>query len=210
MSIFRNLLSGVPSTVEAGTLMQVKHDQEQGIKPRNDPETFKSLTDKMFQITPAIAVYWQGLLRLKNPNMTDPQFNQNWRGLTASNRAFTNKHGWDSGDFRIENIICGGATVRTTTGIPFRTAGYWYYEVYALDPLAIPVLPSSAVMIDMTLNFLPTISTGIKVRKFVYRVNAFPQFNGNSIVPYFGVGGKNAIRADHLRVVTKVNSPFIP
>lgn len=209
--MFRNLLSGVPPTIPAGTLMQVKHDQEQGIRLRNNPETFKSLTDKMFQVTPAIAIYWKGILKLKNPNLTDAQFNQSWRGLTAGNRAFTNKHGWDSGDFRIENLICGGATVKVTTGIPFRTAGWWQYEVYALDPVNPPLyIPASVSLIDMTLNFLPTISTNIKVRKFVYRVNAFPQFNGNSIVPYFGVGGRNSLRADHLRVVTKVNSPFIP
>ncbi len=220
--IFRNWFSAPPLTLPKDSLVREKHDQELGRAGRNNPETFKSLTDKMFPLTPAMINYWQAILKLKSPNITPGLFLKNWRALAASDRAFTNKHGWDSGDFRIENLICGGATRRLVDGIPFKAAGYWYYKVYALDPAHVPALPLSESAIDMTLCFLPTISTTNKVLvqvgkvkkwKGQYFVDPFPQFKyARAIVPYFGVNGVNAIRSDFLIPLkgNKIPSPFIP
>lgn len=207
----------MPVVLFPNALVQVQHE----LKPRNAkhglPETFKVLEDTLFPVVKyKLMPYMVEILKLKNPNMDAVTFAKNFSSLYTSDRAFSNKHGSNSGDFKVENLITGGATLRLVNGKPFRKRGYWYYSVWAVNVFN-PIIPSTLDTLDMTINFLPTISTTEKQLDAsgkwtgLYRKTSFPQFDGNSVIPFWGKDGKNSIRADYVKHFegSVIPSPFI-
>lgn len=192
----------------AGRYFMLLHDEV----PRNkfgDPETIGTYTREFNRVTPELESYWRGLLKILSPDMSKKDFERNWKSLTASDRAFTNDHGWNSGQFALQSLICGGATVKAVTGQIIIKSGKLWMEVYAIDPKKLPPLPSSTP--DMTLHFYGVISTAIKY-KSTYRKNPFPQFKGNSIIPFVSRGGRALLPYSKLRLLPDFNipRPFVP
>lgn len=192
---------------QPGDLLAVLHDG----KPRNitgDPETNKSLEDRMFPANGPIDDNWRAALHLGCPGFDGPTFEHAYNYLTGGGLAFCNGNGLSSGHFKIENLICGGATRRAVTGNIERIAGHNWVKVYALDPKNLPTITTLAAL-DMTLYFLATIATRFPYGDS-YRVDPFPGFNGRCIVPYIGVDGFNYIRAEKLLKVSEIVNPFYP
>ena len=141
-------ISPAPTGSAPSQLYFMTHDGQ----PRNkvgDPETIKPLNDGFIALTPVLVKYWQALLWLGNPGMSQVDFDRNWRSLTSPARAFNNK---DSN--HIENLGCGGMTVRAVTGQPVKKVLQLWMEVHAIDinrPL--PAIPASWTDIDWTVHF---------------------------------------------------------
>lgn len=200
----------VPAPQSSRSLYFVKHD---GL-PRHssDPETVPTFYDRLIPMTPEMVNYWQGLLKLMNPGMSQNDFNHFWKSLTTSARAFDNGNGSETDHFKIQELICGGAVVEAVSDTPVKLRGKLWLAIHTLDPLHVPSLPVSRADIDMTKSFLPTIATdavapnGQKMPSWMYmadgkgtyKVDPFPQFNGNSIVPFFSKGGMNYLPLDRL------------
>lgn len=206
--------NGKPISVPAGTLVFVMHDGVgRNYNPSagvyGDPETNKSLSDRFFGVTDNLEKQLQGVIELLNPGMKPTDFIGQFHSLYASNRAFSNKSGWNSGHFAIENLICGGATRRAVTGVPYRAAGEWWLDVYAIDVTKLPLMPTTAADIDMTLWFFPVVAMQTPTTA-EFRANPFPQFDGRCVVPYLGKGGINAIRLAKLKPVDSIQNPFLP
>ena len=206
-----------PPTLQPNSMIFINHE----LKPRNPkvslPETFKTLKDRMFPVNVSMLAYVKGILKLMKPGLMIAEFESNMRSLYSDDRAFSNKHPYPD-NFAIENLDCGGNTRRVTTGKPFYKMFYWWYEVHAIDPSHLPVIDTArdAGQIDFTVHIVPVISTTIKILNQYgvwtgqYRKNPFPQFQGRSVVPYFGQNGLNYVRADRITPVNVIPEPFIP
>ena len=199
------------------TLVFINHEPTPRNKKVSLPETFKTLKDRFFPVNASMLAYVKGILKAMCPGLSDADFEKNMHSLYTGDRAFSNKHPYPD-NFSIENLDCGGNCRRVTTGKPFKKVLFWWYEVQAIDPSHLPNTPADAGQIDFAIHTVPTISTTIKIlNRFgvwthQYRKNAFPQFNGRSLVPYFGAGGVNYVRADRVTALSGqvMPSPFVP
>ena len=97
----------IPNPSPSG-LYWIMPDEE----PRNNPATHKSLVDLYFKITPKMSAYIHAIERLLNPNMSTDDLEKNLNALFGNQTAFTNGHAYDTDDWKIENLDCGGATVQ--------------------------------------------------------------------------------------------------
>ncbi len=177
-------------------------------QPRNlkkpVPETCPLYSGATSRVTPAWEAYWKGILRLCNPNMNNDDFQQSWVSLVASNRAFTNGTGPETGDFRLHSLTCGGATHEMVTGIPYRQ----YMEIYTMnskkDP---PPIPTDPEKIDMTRHFFATTGSNVQFPDGSYGVYGFPQFE-NCIVPLVSPSDTDMIDLSRISLVSDLQSPY--
>ena len=157
-------------------------------------------------VTPAWREYWKGLLRLCNPGVDDVKFEHAWKSLTASDRAFTNGTGSETGDFKIHSLTCGGATHEMVTGEPDGQ----YMEIYTLKwsegPPPVPARPEE---LDMTRHFFATTGSNVKLPDGSYAVYGFPQFE-NCIVPLISQGRSDRILLSRIKAVDSLQKPYNP
>jgi hypothetical protein len=211
--ILRDWFTPTPPTLQPGQLIFHNHEMAPRNKKVSLPETYKTVSDRMFHMNHAMVEYTMAILHTMNPTMADADFIKAYSSLYASDRAFSNKHGYNSGDFAIEDLECGGGTKKVKTGIPQKRAGYWCYDVYAIDPNHLP----DPTKIDVTLHIIPVISSIKKILDQygvwtgLYYKTPFYQFNYN-IVPFFGLNGTNAIRCDQVTPLqgSVIPRPFVP
>ncbi len=183
-----------------------------GFKPRNMknpvPETAPLYAGVAMQVTPAWQDYWQGLLRLLNPDMSYADFQRGWSSLVASDRAFTNNTGGDTDNFRLHDITCGGATLEMVTGIPEGPQDHPRMRIYTLnmsgDP---PPVPATVHEIDMTRHFFATTGSNVKLPDGSYVVNGFPQFE-NCIIPLISNDDTDLIDVSRIKPVTGLQPPY--
>jgi hypothetical protein len=179
-------------------------------KPRNIknpvPETCPLYSGAKNPVTLAWETYWRGILHLCNPKMSDADFEHSWSSLVASNRAFTNASGPDSGDFALHSITCGGATHEMVTGIPERS----HMRIYTLNsrknPPPIPARPED---IDMTRHFFATSGSNVQLPDGSYAVYGFPQFE-NCIVPLVSPSITDMIDISRIKEVSSIQRPYNP
>lgn len=177
-------------------------------QPRNlkkpVPETCPLYSAATNTLTPAWAAYWQAILRLCNPGMSEQVFQQSWESLVASNRAFTNGTGPDTGRFAIHSLTCGGATHEMVTGIP--DSGH--IEIYTLNgKKAPPPIPTDIDKIDMTRHFFATTGSNVQFPDGSYAVYGFPQFE-NCIVPLVSPANTDMIDISRITAVSDLQSPY--
>jgi hypothetical protein len=206
-----NLTISLRRASNASDLWFVNHD----LQPRGGvnglPETNKCLTDAFFPVSPQLLAVIQAVERLLNPDLNDSEFEHEFGGLFRDNAGFSNQHGIESGDFRIENLYCGGATFQAVGGDLLKAAGALWLQVYAIDPNDPPAIPQTLAGIDMRRWFFPTTA-------LTNASNPFPNFNGRCLIPFLGVGGLNYIawnnpdREDKVGVVQvpTIQIPFLP
>ena len=174
-----------------------------GNAPDSLPETFKQLTDKKFAMGGKLDAYIWDLWLMLNPTMSAKDFLRNWCSFWTSSRAFSNKCGWNSGDFKYENLYCGGATFNATGNVRKRFGVLWT-EVYAIDPLRPPIVTIEWVR---TLHFFPVINTTASVPgSKMTQKTPFPQFNGNCPLPL--VGDKGRAWVQRAVPATSIQSPY--
>ncbi len=175
--------------------------------PKNPvPETCPLYSGAKNAVTPAWEAYWKGILHLCNPNMSDADFEGSWTSLVASNRAFTNGSGPETGDFALHSITCGGATHEMVTGEPERQ----YMRIYTLDSRKNPPpIPASADDIDMTRHFFATTGSNVRLPDGSYSVYGFPQFE-NCIVPLVSLSDTDLILVSRIKVVSSIQRPYNP
>ncbi len=179
-----------------------------GYRPRNPdhplPETVPLKSGVNNRLSRAWIAYWQGLLQLLNPGMTQDQFQHSWNGLVADARAFTNNSGPDTDTFGLHSLTCGGATHEMVTG---EREGDWM-RIYTLNindgP---PPVPDDPHQIDMTRHFFATTGTNIKLPDGSYVVYGFPQFE-NCIVPLVSPDHTDLISITRIKAVTRFRSPY--
>lgn len=181
-----------------------------GYRPRNlidpVPETCPLASSDVSPMTPAWIAYWKGLLRLCNPGLPDDRFEHAWRSLTASDRAFTNFSGSDTGDFAIHAITCGGATHEMTTG----EAEGRYMRIYTLNwSKGPPEIPQRPEQIDMTRHFFATTGSNVRLPDGSYAVYGFPQFE-NCIVPLISHSDSDRVLLSRIKVVDDLQRPYNP
>ncbi len=179
-------------------------------KPRNLklplPETCPLRSGAKNRLRPEWEAYWRGILQLCNPTMSDDDFEPAWSSLVASNRAFTNGSGPESGDFALHSITCGGATHEMVTGVPEGR----YMRIYTLNihknP---PSIPRRAVDIDLTRHFFATTGSSVRLPDDSYAVYGFPQFE-NCIVPLVSPADTDAIAVSRIKAVSSIQRPYNP
>lgn len=206
-----NLTIGLRRASNASDLWFVNHD----LQPRGGmnglPETNKCLTDAFFRVSQELLALIRAVERLLNPELSDSDFEHELHGLFRDNAGFSNQHGIESGDFRIANLYCGGATFQAVSSDVVKAAGGMWRQVYALDPNNLPALPQTPAGIDMRRWFFPTTA-------LTNASNPFPNFNGRCLIPFLGDGGLNHIavnnpdRADKVGLVQvpTIQHPFLP
>lgn len=177
-------------------------------KPRNIkkpvPETCPLYSGATNPITPAWEAYWKGILRLCNPNMEADLFQQSWESLVASNRAFTNGTGPETGHFAIHSLTCGGATHEMVTGIPTGE----HMEIYTLNAKKNPPpIPTDLENIDMTRHFFATTGSNVQFPDGSYGVFGFPQFE-NCIVPLVSPADTDMIDLSRIKRVSDLQNPY--
>src|SRR5512138_641318 len=127
-------------------------------KPRNIkhpvPMTCPLYSGATNTLTPEWIAYWQGLLRLCNPDVNEAAFKQAWLSLVASDRAFTNGTGPETDNFAIHSLTCGGATHELVSGEPEKGGHVRIYILNIHDEP--PPVPSTPEEIDMTRHFFAT------------------------------------------------------
>jgi hypothetical protein len=177
-------------------------------KPRNPkkplPETCPLKSGVNNRLTPAWIEYWQGILHLCNPGMSDDDFQRGWKGLTSDARAFTNSSSPESGNFGLHSLTCGGATHEMVTGIPEKQ----YMRIYTLnihDPP--PPIPARARDINILRHFFATTGSTKKLPDGSYAVYGFPQFE-NCIVPLVSPDDTDLIELSRIKVVSSVQRPY--
>jgi hypothetical protein len=180
-------------------------------QPRNlkrpVPETCPLYSGASNPVTPAWEAYWKGILHLCNPDMKAEAFDSAWTSLVASNRAFTNGSGPETGQFAIHSLTCGGATHEMVTGIP-ESRGY--VEIYTLNSKKRPPrVPDRPEQIDMTRHFFATTGSNVKLPDGSYAVRGFPQFE-NCIVPLVSPANTDKIEFARIKVVTDLQRPYHP
>jgi hypothetical protein len=170
------------------------------------PETCPLYSGASNPITPAWELYWRGILRVCNPGMPDADFEQSWESLVASNRAFTNGSGPETGHFAVHSLTCGGATHEMVTGIPYRQ----YMEIYTLNSKkAPPPIPARPEQIDMTRHFFATTGSNVQLPDGSYAVRGFPQFE-NCIVPLLSPANTDMINLSRIKTVSDLQKPYNP
>lgn len=179
-------------------------------QPRNlknpVPETCPLYSGAVNPLTPEWIAYWQGILRLCNPDMDAVQFERAWQSLVAGNRAFTNGTGPDSGNFALHSLTCGGATHEMLSGDPVRG----HVEIYTLNSRRLPpAIPSKATDIDMTRHFFATTGSNVKLADGSYAVYGFPQFE-NCIVPLVSPNESDMIDVARITAVSSIQRPYNP
>ncbi len=172
-------------------------------EPRNNPATQKSMVDLFFKVSTKMSAYIHSIERLLNPKMSTNDLEQNLRALFGGQTAFSNGHAYDSGDWAIENLDCGGATVRAAGDNLILTRGKLWLPIKAIDPTSPPDIPASLDKLDPTMHFMPTISVP-------QGLNPFPMFSGRCAVPRLGAGGIKHVEWDVVHPVTSVQNPFVP
>ncbi len=177
-------------------------------QPRNlkkpVPETCPLYSGATNTLTPAWVAYWQGILKLCNPGMTDEVFQQSWNSLVASNRAFTNGTGPETEHFAIHSLTCGGATHEMVTGIPDGQ----HMEIYTLNMKKNPPpIPTEVEKIDMTRHFFATTGSNVQFPDGSYGVYGFPQFE-NCIVPLVSPANTDMIDVSRIKVVSDLQPPY--
>lgn len=199
-------------------LYRVLHDFETDAYnhvPRQNaptPETVRDLSDYFMDLTDGLQALWFEQLVLSAPDMPADELLRAWRGLTTSDRAFTNEHGTDrcrdyvSGKNldmeppRIQNLTCGGS-VHLCIGGEIRAAGSTWLPFAAIDTEQ----PLPAVNY-FTHRWLFTIATIIRPDG---QVDPFPQLGGQDIpVPFLAKGGVRYLRTD--RVVRLQPGELLP
>ena len=179
-------------------------------EPRNlknpVPETCPLYSGAKNPLTPEWEAYWRGILHLCNPTMSSDDFERSWSSLVASDRAFTNSTGPETGDFALHSITCGGATHEMVTGEPERG----YMRIYTLnskkDP---PLIPAKPEQIDITRHFFATTGSNVRLPDGSYTVNGFPQFE-NCIVPLVSPADTDLIDITRIKVVSSIPRPYNP
>lgn len=206
-----NLTISLRRSANSSDLWFVNHD----LQPRGGvnglPETNKCLTDAFFPVSTQLLALIRAVERLLNPELNETEFGHEFDGLFRNNAGFSNQHGIESGDFRIENVYCGGATFQAVSGEAVRAAGALWLQVYAIDPENLPPIPGTLAGIDMRRWFFPTTAR-------TNASNPFPNFGGRCLIPLLGAGGTNHIawnnedRVDHVGVVQvpTIQHPFLP
>jgi hypothetical protein len=179
-------------------------------KPRNlkhpVPETCPLYSGAKNPVTPAWESYWRGILHLCNPTMTEANFERSWGSLVASDRAFTNASGPETGDFALHSLTCGGATHEMVTGIPERS----YMRIYTLNSKKNPPpIPAKPEEIDMTRHFFATTGSNVQLPDGSYAVYGFPQFE-NCIVPLVSPSDTDLIDLSRIKVVSSIQRPYNP
>lgn len=179
-------------------------------QPRNlnspVPETCPLYSGASNPVTPAWEAYWKGILHVCNPGMDAASFEQAWTSLVASNRAFTNGSGPDTGQFAIHSITCGGATHEMVTGIPDGP----HIEIYTLNgKKRPPPIPTKPEQIDMTRHFFATTGSNVRLPDGSYAVYGFPQFE-NCIVPLVSPADTDMIDQSRVMTVYDLQKPYNP
>ncbi len=170
------------------------------------PETCPLYSAASNPVTPEWEAYWRGILRLCNPTMKDEAFEQSWESLVASNRAFTNGTGPDTGHFALHSLTCGGATHELVTGVPIGQ----HIEIYTLNSKkAPPPVPEKPEQIDMTRHFFATTGSNVKLPDGSYAVRGFPQFE-NCIVPLVSRADTDMIDVTRIKDVSDLQRPYNP
>jgi hypothetical protein len=198
-------------TAEGGHLCFVLWDHQlarYGYKPRNPkkplPETCPLRSGANNHLTPAWIEYWRGILHLCNPGMSDEDFERGWKGLTSDARAFTNSSSFESDNFGLHSLTCGGATHEMVTGIPEKQ----YMRIYTLNihdrP---PTIPSSASDINILRHFFATTGSTKRLPNGSYAVYGFPQFE-NCILPLVSPSDTDLIEVSRIKVVSSVQRPY--
>ncbi len=178
-------------------------------QPRNlkhpVPETCPLYSGAVNRITPAWEAYWRGILRLCNPGMDEAHFENAWKSLVDSERAFTNSTGPETGNFAIHSITCGGATHEMVTG---EVEKGQHIRIYTLNSLkGPPPIPEDAEHIDMTRHFMATTGSNRQFPDGTYAVFGFPQFE-NTIVPLVSTADTDMIDASRIKVVSDIQPPY--
>jgi hypothetical protein len=181
-----------------------------GYKPRNLknplPETCPLRSGAKNRLTPEWEAYWKGILHLCNPTMSAADFEPSWNSLVASDRAFTNGSGPESGNFALHSITCGGATHEMVTG---NREGR-YMRIYTLNiHQSPPSIPARAVDIDMTRHFFASTGSNVRLADGSYAVYGFPQFE-NCIVPLVSPSDIDAIEVSRIKAVASIQRPYNP
>ena len=179
-------------------------------KPRNlknpVPETCPLYSDAKNPVTPAWEAYWRRLLHLCNPKLTDADFERAWSSLVASDRAFTNASGPETGEFALHSLTCCGATHEMVTGIPEGP----HMRIYTLNSLkSPPPIPVKADDIDMTRHFFATTGSNVLLPDSSYAVYGFPQFE-NCIVPLVSRSDTDLIDISRIKEVSSIQRPYNP
>ena len=170
------------------------------------PETCPLYSGAKNPVTAAWEAYWRDLLQLCNPKMSKKDFEGSWRSLVASNRAFTNGSGPETGEFALHSITCGGATHEMVTGIPEGK----HMRIYTLNSRkAPPPLPARAEDIDITRHFFATTGSNVRLTDGSYAVYGFPQFE-NCIVPLVSPADTDLIDISRIKVVSAIQRPYNP
>ena len=206
-----------PPTSIGGVYVFVKWDT----KPRNKrgaPAVYPTLACAWVKGQGAVLDYLVEMQHLMAPRYLDvpvgsgiSAFEREMRSLWRSDAAFSNRHPWGASNFAIQGIYTTGATFRAITGKPYFARLRWWIDVYALDPLHLPSVPTNWDNIDWTLHFHPTSSTDIEYGNTI-RTNPFPQFDGASIIPFFGAGGVQAIQFSNIKFLPDktIPNPYNP
>ncbi len=179
-------------------------------KPRNlrspVPETCPLYSGAKNPVTPAWETYWRGILHLCNPTVGDIDFERSWESLVASDRAFTNSSGPETGDFELHSLTCGGATHRMVTGAPDGS----YMQIYTLNSRKNPPpIPDRAQDIDMTRHFFATSGSNLRLPDGSYAVYGFPQFE-NCIIPLVSPSDTDMIEVSRIKAVSSIQRPYNP
>ncbi len=178
-------------------------------QPRNPkhpvPMTCPLYSGATNTLTPAWIAYWQGILRLCNPDVKDAQFQNAWLSLVASDRAFTNGTGPETSNFAIHSLTCGGATHEMVTGEPEK-GGHMLIYTWNIreDPPPVPATPGE---IDMTRHFFATTGSNTQFPDGSYAVYGFPQFE-NCIIPLISNDDTDMLDISRIRVVSDMQSPY--
>ncbi len=179
-------------------------------RPRNMkhpvPQTCPLYSGSSMRVTPAWAEYWRAILRLCNPGMSTDDFEQGWKGLIASDRAFTNGTGpEDNRDhWAVHSLTCGGATHEMVTGIVEKHGIRIYTLNWTHGP---PPVPEKREQIDMTRHFFATTAGNVRFPDGTYAVNGFPQFE-NCIVPLASNDDTDFIDASRVKPVCDIQMPY--
>lgn len=206
-----NLTISLRRAPSANDLWFVNHDLQPRGGTNGLPETNKCLSDNFFRVTDQLLALIRAVERLLNPQLSDGDFENELGGLFRNNAGFSNQHGIESGDFRIENLYCGGSTFQAVSGEVVAAVGSMWLQVFAIDPNYPPAIPQTLAGIDMRRWFFPTTA-------LTNASNPFPNFNGRCLIPFLGDGGKNYIawnnadRQDNVGVVKvpSIQPPFLP
>ena len=181
-----------------------------GFRPRNMkhpvPETCPLYSGSSMRMTPAWTEYWRGILHLCNPGMKDNDFEQGWRSLITSDRAFTNGTGpeEDADHWAVHSLTCGGATHEMVTGINEKHGIRIYTLNWQKGP---PPIPEDIAQIDMTRHFFATTGSNLKLPDGTYAVYGFPQFE-NCIVPLMSMDDTDFIDAYRIKPVSDLQPPY--